>query len=305
MHQIKLGVALAALVTASAFAHPTAGDAAADPATSPPVVNVTAEDYALRAPDEIASGWTTFELANQGDEHHFLFLTRMPEGVDYDQYMVDLGVPYDEIWHQIHAGDLTKGEALEALGPMLPEWFASAVQMGGTGAVAPGLTATTTLNLVPGYYILECYMKTADGEIHATEGMARPLVVTADGNGAQAPSESFAVRLSNAGLDAPQTVSAGQHTVAVHFDEHPEFGFGYDVHLARLDEDDSIEEIGPWMDWFLVQGLRAPAPATFIGGTHEMPVGYTAYVTVDLEPGRYAWISETQPERMHSEFVVE
>lgn len=39
-------------------------------------------------------------------------------------------------------------------------------------------------------------------------------------------------------------------------------------------------------------GLEVPAPATFLGGVNEMPVGSTGYLTVDLEPGQYAWIAE-------------
>ena len=55
-----------------------------------------------------------------------------------------------------------------------------------------------------------------------------------------------------------------------------------------------------------VGGLGEPAPATFVGGVHEMPAGYTAFFTVDLEPGRYAWIAESGAARgMVEEFTVE
>ena len=46
------------------------------------------------------------------------------------------------------------------------------------------------------------------------------------------------------------------------------------------------------MDWTQPTGLETPAPAEFLGGTHEMPAGGRAYFTVRLEPGRYAWIAE-------------
>ena len=51
-------------------------------------------------------------------------------------------------------------------------------------------------------------------------------------------------------------------------------------------------------------GLRAPAPATFVGGVQEMPEGRTAYFTIDLEAGRYAWISENAGRGMVREFTV-
>jgi hypothetical protein len=36
-----------------------------------------------------------------------------------------------------------------------------------------------------------------------------------------------------------------------------------------------------------------------------MPVGYTSYFSVDLQPGNYAWISEPSAERgMIKEFTI-
>jgi len=46
------------------------------------------------------------------------------------------------------------------------------------------------------------------------------------------------------------------------------------------------------MDWTQPGGLQTPAPAVFLGGLQEMPAGSTGYLTVTLEPGRYAWIAE-------------
>ena len=45
--------------------------------------------------------------------------------------------------------------------------------------------------------------------------------------------------------------------------------------------------------------------AANVTGTQEMPVGHTAYFTVELESGRYAWISEsTAALGMVKEFTV-
>ncbi len=94
--------------------------------------------------------------------------------------------------------------------------------------------------------------------------------------------------------------------MAVHFDEHPAAGLGNDVHVVRLEPDTDLDPVMEWMDWLNLNGLRAPAPARFVGGAQEMPVGHTAYFTVELEPGRYAWITETAAARgMVKEFTVE
>ncbi|GMQ81782.1 MAG: hypothetical protein BMS9Abin05_1218 [Rhodothermia bacterium] len=46
------------------------------------------------------------------------------------------------------------------------------------------------------------------------------------------------------------------------------------------------------MNWGQPLGSQTPSTVEFLVGTHEMPAGSTAYFTVILEPGRYAWISE-------------
>ncbi len=65
------------------------------------------------------------------------------------------------------------------------------------------------------------------------------------------------------------------------------------------------EDLLPWMDFLNVEGLQNPAPAVFFGGMQERPEGQTAYFTVELESGRYAWISEAPDVRhMVQEFAV-
>ena len=78
------------------------------------------------------------------------------------------------------------------------------------------------------------------------------------------------------------------------------------MHLARLQDEVDLDEVTQWMDWMEIAGLQAPAPAEFLGGTQEMPIGHTAYFTVNLEPGRYAWITEASADKgMFNEFTVE
>lgn len=57
------------------------------------------------------------------------------------------------------------------------------------------------------------------------------------------------------------------------------------------------------MDW--VDEMREPAPAEFLRRAEQIPVESTGYVTVDLEPGRYAWIAEKyRPRIVVHEFTV-
>lgn len=43
--------------------------------------------------------------------------------------------------------------------------------------------------------------------------------------------------------------------------------------------------------------FEAPTPATFLGVAHAAPAGETQYVTAELTPGRYAWISAASAPR--------
>ncbi len=282
-----------------------ASDAAAESPTEAHVVEVIARDYAFQAPAEIPSGWTTFRLKNEGEEHHFLLLHRLPDGKTFEAYLAEVAVPFDTVWHALRSGDVDRAEAGEMLGRLLPDWFASVEQMGGPGLVAPGGIAQATAKLEPGAYVMECYVKTPGGEFHGMLGMARPITVTDESSGASAPAADLDMTLSNYEIAIEGEVTPGEHTVAVHFAEHPEVGLGNDVHLVRLGDATNVNDVVKWMDWMNIDGLRAPSPAEFVGGTQEMPMGYTAYFTVDVEAGRYAWISESSADKgMVKEFTV-
>ena len=87
----------------------------------------------------------------------------------------------------------------------------------------------------------------------------------------------------------------GRHTVAVHAAE----GYGQNVHLARLEPEANAGAVAEWMHWFHIYGLQVPAPATFVGGMHRLQEGATGYFTVDLEPGRYVFVSGFEFEDQH------
>ena len=275
--------------------------------TRPPVVEVTAMDYAFGAPESIASGWTTLRLDNQGREIHFLTLWRLPEGKTLEDYVGEVLPAFGEAYGALQAGTADKAEAGRILGERLPEWYGSVIGLGGVGFVDPGRVAETIVELEPGEYVMECYVQSPEGRFHGELGMLRPLTVTDDSTGASPPAPDIEITLSNAGIDAPSEVPAGPRTVAVHYAEHPALGLGNDVHVVRLDEETDLDAVARWMDWMnLDGGLRAPAPAEFLGGIHEMPAGRTAYFTVDLAPGRHAWIGETSAESPRvEEFTVE
>ncbi len=283
------GLILAALATAACQS--TDRDAVDKASMKAGEVSVVAREYAFEAPDTIPSGWTTLDFANHGQEPHFMMLTELPDGRTAEDYLREVGAAFDSAWAALQAG-ASKADAGAMIGRLLPAWYGGARVMGGPGLVSPGASVRTTLDLKPGTYVMECYVKTADGRFHTGLGMLHQLTVTDSASGASPPKGDLALTLANDRLDGPASVTAGQHTVAVHFAEQPAVGLGNDVHVARLDSTTSLDTVTRWMDWMNVDGLRSPAPVPFLGGTHEMPAGDTAYFTLDLSPGRYAWVPE-------------
>ncbi len=270
------------------------------------VVNVTAKDYSFHSKDTIPSGWTTFRFNNEGHAHHFFFLTQLPENASFHDYINEVAPPFGVVWDSLKNG-MDKAQAGALLGSLLPEWYANAKTMGGAGIIAPGKSEETTLRLTPGNYVMECYVKTEDGRFHSELGMIKPIFVTDENSGMKEPTDAnYDITLSNNNIETEGNMSQGTNTVAVHFKEHPQYGLGNDIHVVRLLENTNLDSVINWMDWMNINGLRTPSPAVFYGGTQEMPVGSTTYFTVDLDPGRYAFISETARDRnMVKEFTVQ
>lgn len=242
--------------------------------------------------DEVPSGWTTFRFENDTHATHFVTVQKLPGDRTVEDSRAEVVPVFQEGMDLLAEGRVD--EALAEFGE-LPEWYGQVQFMGGPGLTGPGRSSETTVHLEPGNYVLECYVKTPDGKFHSYVGMITGLTVAGETSGGTEPRASMDVAISAAdGIEADGDVRPGTHTVAVEFADqtvHEHF-LGHDVHLVRLEDDTDEEELAAWMNWSVPGGLASPAPAEFVGGTHEMPAGETAYVTVRLTPGEYAWIAE-------------
>jgi len=291
--------------SAESDAAPTTETAAAEAPVAPRtahVVEVIARDFSFEAPAEISSGWTTFRLRNEGAQEHFMILFRMPEGKTVEDYENEVAPAFDI--EAYTAGTIDRETALQTIGGLLPEWYGGVAGAGGPGIVSRGGVAQTTIELEPGYYVIECYVKAPDGKFHSALGMLDGLTVTAEKSGASPPKADIEMTLTNYEITTEGELTSGMHTVRVRFVDTGEGMLGHDVHLVRLTDGMSVDDVVPWMDW--MDAFMAPAPAKFLGGAEQMPAGSTAYFTVTLEPGSYAWISEEfAPQGMVKEFVVE
>lgn len=252
-------------------------------------VKTTGMNFIL--PDEIPSGWTTFRYSNESPFTHFMLIDKLPvyngKQITYADYE-NIPPVFRDAMDLINDGKTDEGFAEFS---RLPEWFPQVIFSGGVGLVSPGETAQTTVFVKPGTYVIECYVKT-DGVFHP---MTRQLDVKEYLSNKNPPAPTLNMAVSReGGIEMPETPRAGLHTIAVQFkDQGPHEHFlGHDVHLVRLEKDTNLDELNSWMTWTTPNGLNTPAPVKFLGGAQEMPEGNTAYITVNLKPGNYAWVAE-------------
>lgn len=270
------------------------------------VLEVTAKDFGFEMPEEVASGWTTFRFTNTGEQEHFVYVYRLPTSVSYNQFKQEGMTAFGRVWNRYASGETTPEEAMKEFAEELPSWFTDLTPAGGVALTEPGETAETTVRLTPGTYGVECYVKTPKGTWHTERGMQRKMVVTEESNGASSPEADVEITLSNYQIELSGTLSAGPQTVAVKVTDRPEGFMAHDLNLFRLEAEETVEEIVAWMDWMDLDQFRAPAPAYSLGGVEHLASDQTGYMTVDLEPGRYAFVSEEYGSRgMTHEFTVQ
>ena len=314
MLRISLGVACALVLMAlCGCGAPGTDEAAVAPElevaapSEPGVIEIKAEDFAFTAPPTFPSGWVKLRFDNQGAETHFVMILELPEGVTFDDYVTDVGKPFNDLYKLYRAGELDQGAFFVQLTEAVPEWIFTARRAGGPGFTAPGGQSETMIHLTPGDYIIECYVRTmAEGDtFHNHQGMLRPLIVTAEDSGMVAPEADVEITLSNYTLTVEGDLTAGSHVARVEVQEDPEGLVFHNVHLVKLDDGTSAETVAGWMNW--VDAMLPPAPAHFLGGAGQASAGGEAsYLSFDLEPGRYAWVSEMQGiQGMVQEFTVD
>lgn len=279
-----------------------------DEAAGPDPVVVTAKDFEFEMPRELASGWNTFRFVNESDEQeHFILFSRVPADRTFAEFRSRVFEVFMDVFSRYDAGELTREEAGQALADELPAWYFEEVEFaGGVGLTEGSRSSQATVHLEPGTYAVECYVKTPQGTFHNDRGMFRGITVTGDATGATPPEADAELTLSNYEINTSGQLTPGTRTVAVHMTDTPEGLVPHDINLFRLDGETTPDEIVAWMDWMDLEQFRAPGPGTSLGGVEHLPAGATGYMTVDLEPGRYAWVSEGYGDRgMVKEFTVE
>ncbi len=268
---------------------------ASETVEEPQVVRVVTKSMEFYAPDTIPAGWNTFVYENQSTEPHFILLDKYPEGKTIEDAEKEVGPAFQEGMDLIAESKME--QAMEAFGK-LPEWFSTVVFSGGTGLISEGKTAVTTVNLKPGYYVMECYVRMPDGTFHNMMGMAKELIVTEEDSGLTPPEADIDINIwSQGGIAWNGQPKAGKTIFRVSYGDqivHENF-VGHDINLARMEEGANLDSLEAWINWATPKGLMSstkPEGFTFLGGTNDAPAGTVHYFEVDLQPGSYVLISE-------------
>jgi hypothetical protein len=280
---------------------------------------------------DISTGWTTFNFTNASPVDHFLVIFHVPdEAINaaetageslLEHWFQAVTEPFQYEFNPYHHGEIDYGEFVDNLVGSITErgpWFfdPGAAPMGGPGFTAPGNTTETAVYLEPGQYIVECYVKDEDGLFHSYMGMLELLTVTDEEAGTKSPEPSATVSVSTfGGIQQDGDLGSGRQIVQVLFEDQDAYThlLGHNVQLVRFDEQPDnqlLDELANWMDWTQPMGLvdRSPDGTEFVGGTMEMTEGASAYLSVVLEPGHYAWIAEIPDPASHEmlqTFIVE
>jgi hypothetical protein len=259
---------------------------------------------------EVASGWTTFEFDNRTDHIHFAYLPKLPqqalddaetEGMDpLDFYVETVTRPFQYFLDsEVDGKQPDPDDNTEIYDSLFPPWFGDVVFYGGPGLTSGHERSTTTVDLDPGEYIVECYVKDDSNDFHSYLGMIDLLSVTDETSDASEPDSTLDLSVSTDGIDAPAAVRPGRHTVGIEFESQQQYKnlVGHDIHLIRLEDGTDVDAVNDWMNWadpgqFISNGDE---PTTFLGGVSDIwtaDLPKIGYFDVLLKPGDYAWVAE-------------
>jgi hypothetical protein len=280
MAGLVLGVALAVVLggcadgtadAAAGAAGTEVGARTASSASSPRDLLVRTRDHVFDAPARVASGATRIRLVNEGPDFHHVWLIRLEAGRTVEEL-----------------------ERALAERPVTPDW---AVDVGGPNTPgAAGEETSAVVQLEPGLHALVCVIPGPDGVPHIMKGMTRALVVERDGAEPSLPPAELVMTMDDYGYRLSAPIRAGRRSLRV----ENVAAQAHEVLIVKLEKGKRAEDF--------LQFLAAPEgtpPGKPVGGTTGLSRGQTNVISVDFEPGTYAFLcfvhdaGDLKPHFMH------
>jgi hypothetical protein len=253
-------------------------------------VTVTTSEYKFKVSGSPKSGWTQFTLKDVGSEFHMMAAMPLKPGVTLQQ-VKDAAAQEDPQ----AAFEPLSGTGSTAGIPFL---------------VAPGSTSTTISKLDAGRYALICFFPAPDGTPHYAHGMISLFTVKKAKSTLEPPTKGVVdVTTSDTEITLPNGTlpSKGWAKVTTTVTDDPR-----DLTLARYNSDSvTFDEGNAWVDEFISSGKQpsGPAPVTIVGNVGSFTAGPVSYLKLDLKPGPYVAVSDTDSDddgslQIHQDFTV-
>jgi hypothetical protein len=161
------------------------------PMQAQPVAEITlhGHDHRFEAPDELPAGRVTLTFRNQGREPHHAQVARLNDGV-------------------------THAQVVEATNEGLAAIMKLVTFHGGPSSAEANRTAQATIDLVPGQYVLLCFIPGPDGVSHMAKGMVAPFTVRDEQAVAEVPTPAAnqTISLYDFHYTMPETLPSGRQT---------------------------------------------------------------------------------------------
>jgi hypothetical protein len=226
---------------------------------APPTVTFTATEYAYDGLESIPGGLTRIELVNTGEQEHGLWLVKLDDDKNFEDFMGVMG-------------------AMET-DPQFPDWLTF---YGGVTA-GPGDTTAYTIDLLPGSYTLFSF--SGDDEPDFAKGMMAVLSVTeAAATGAIPPTADLQTEMVDYSYILEGTPSVGPQIVEVtNTGTEP-----HEIAMLKLAEESTVQDA---LDFMMAGEQAESAPQfEFSGGVAPMAAGLTAWYEFNFESGEYGFI---------------
>jgi uncharacterized cupredoxin-like copper-binding protein len=250
-----LAIAILLSACGSAIASTPAGSDAAIPE-----ITIKAADYSFEVSDQIEAGLVKLTLVNDGEELHHAQIIRLNDGVTMEQFQTALQ------------------QGPEVALPLI-------TLVGGPGVVDPGLQSQVILELMPGQYVLLCFIPGHDGVPHLAKGMIRPIEVVAhtdhDHPSVSEPKADAVVKLLDFSFVLPSEIKAGEQLwQVVNEGQQP-----HEIAIMKLAEGKTMADVQAFM-----QAPQGAPPFASVGGFQAINPDASGWLHLNLEPGNYVAI---------------
>jgi len=156
---------------------------------------------------------------------------------------------------------------------------------------------------------LMCFIPAPDGKSHAEHGMITLMDVSTAKSGLAPPKDGLVqLTITDDAVSVPASGVPGHGWAKITNGG----SVTRDLTVARyLSPSATFEEGTAYFNEFFTSGKlpAGPPPAAIAGGVTGIPAGGTGYLQLDMKPGRFVFISDTDDDQdgsamVHSEFAV-